>query len=264
MFIGIEIASSPLQNINDYRPGGGRQRLRQQRRSLARHAKCRTGRTRSSRLAELRDAHRWQRSSAGAVPPPSAEARWLRLAFALRCNARRGRPLRAGDLRVDRCGHGCPLDPAGQSAEAIFTGIGSLRCVAVPMTPVPDVIVRGHTCPAGARFRTIPHHDTHAEKTPSARSAPKLRVPAKPCVKPRHQARRNATINDIARLASVSKKTVSRVINQSPLVQKRRAPHPGGHRQVRLRAGPAGARPRVPQVVPDRAGVRQSERASTS
>src|SRR3954467_9679283 len=30
---------------------------------------------------------------------------------------------------------------------------------------------------------------------------------------------RNATINDIARLASVSKKTVSRVINQSPLVQ---------------------------------------------
>ena len=31
---------------------------------------------------------------------------------------------------------------------------------------------------------------------------------------------RNATINDIARLASVSKKTVSRVINQSPLVQE--------------------------------------------
>jgi LacI family transcriptional regulator len=31
---------------------------------------------------------------------------------------------------------------------------------------------------------------------------------------------RNATINDIARLASVSKKTVSRVINQSPLVHE--------------------------------------------
>jgi LacI family transcriptional regulator len=31
---------------------------------------------------------------------------------------------------------------------------------------------------------------------------------------------RNATINDVARLAGVSKKTVSRVINQSPLVQE--------------------------------------------
>jgi LacI family transcriptional regulator len=45
-----------------------------------------------------------------------------------------------------------------------------------------------------------------------------LKMPASaktPGIKPG----RNATINDIARLASVSKKTVSRVINQSPLVQ---------------------------------------------
>ena len=39
--------------------------------------------------------------------------------------------------------------------------------------------------------------------------------------RPRHRARDKAkvTINDIARLANVSKKTVSRVINDSPLVR---------------------------------------------
>src|SRR6478672_9776331 len=35
-----------------------------------------------------------------------------------------------------------------------------------------------------------------------------------------HSLGRRATINDIARLASVSKKTVSRVINQSPFVKE--------------------------------------------
>ncbi len=54
---------------------------------------------------------------------------------------------------------------------------------------------------------------------PVAKPAPPPKAPAvaKPAgIKPG----RNATINDIARLASVSKKTVSRVINQSPLVQE--------------------------------------------
>src|SRR5690349_24387229 len=55
------------------------------------------------------------------------------------------------------------------------------------------------------------------KKAAGNRGAPKLPVPAKVTgIKPG----RNATINDIARLASVSKKTVSRVINQSPLVQE--------------------------------------------
>src|ERR1044071_4963629 len=55
------------------------------------------------------------------------------------------------------------------------------------------------------------------KKTAPARTAPKMPVPVKVTgIKPG----RNATINDIARLASVSKKTVSRVINQSPLVQE--------------------------------------------
>jgi LacI family transcriptional regulator len=55
------------------------------------------------------------------------------------------------------------------------------------------------------------------KKAAENRGIPKVPVPAKVTgIKPG----RNATINDIARLASVSKKTVSRVINQSPLVQE--------------------------------------------
>ena len=59
---------------------------------------------------------------------------------------------------------------------------------------------------------------TRSRKKNSGMRAPlRPAVPAKPAgMRPG----RNATINDIARLASVSKKTVSRVINQSPLVQE--------------------------------------------
>ena len=60
------------------------------------------------------------------------------------------------------------------------------------------------------------------KKSPGNRAVPKAPAPVKAAsVKPSGiKAGRNATINDIARLASVSKKTVSRVINQSPLVQE--------------------------------------------
>jgi 2-keto-4-pentenoate hydratase len=58
------------------------------------------------------------------------------LAFALRCNALRGRPLRAGDFVSTGAATGVHPIRAGQTAEATFTGIGSLRCRAVPMTPV--------------------------------------------------------------------------------------------------------------------------------
>ncbi|MEO8016359.1 MAG: hypothetical protein ABI769_00970, partial [Pseudomonadota bacterium] len=57
------------------------------------------------------------------------------LAFALRCNARRGRPLRAGEFVSTGAATGVHSIGAGQSAEAIFTGVGSLKCVTVPMTP---------------------------------------------------------------------------------------------------------------------------------
>ena len=49
------------------------------------------------------------------------------LAFALRCNARRGRPLRAGEFVSTGAATGVHSIAAGQSAEAIFTGIGSLQ-----------------------------------------------------------------------------------------------------------------------------------------
>src|SRR4026209_191436 len=55
------------------------------------------------------------------------------------------------------------------------------------------------------------------KKAAGIRAVPKVAVPVRMTgIRPG----RNATINDIARLASVSKKTVSRVINQSPLVQE--------------------------------------------
>src|SRR6187549_102472 len=60
------------------------------------------------------------------------------------------------------------------------------------------------------------------KKSAGNRAATRAPAPAKPAVARPSGIKpgRNATINDIARLASVSKKTVSRVINQSPLVQE--------------------------------------------
>lgn len=61
------------------------------------------------------------------------------------------------------------------------------------------------------------------KKAAAPRAIPKPPPPPRTTGAARHaglKPGRNATINDIARLASVSKKTVSRVINQSPLVQE--------------------------------------------
>jgi 2-keto-4-pentenoate hydratase len=134
MYIGIEIASSPLQNINDYGPAvvasdfGNNAGL-----LLGVEVTDWQSRSPESLNCETRiDANVVGRGGAAAVSGGPLAA----LAFALRCNARRGRPLRAGDLVSTGAATGVHSIGAGQSAEAIFTGVGTLKCVTVPMTPV--------------------------------------------------------------------------------------------------------------------------------
>jgi 2-keto-4-pentenoate hydratase len=134
MFIGIEIASSPLQNINDYGPtvvvsdfGNNAGLL------LGAEVADWQARAFDSMHCETRiDGAVVGRGNAAAVSGGPLAA----LAFALRCNALRGRPLRAGDYISTGAATGVHPIAAGQSAEAIFTGIGNLRCRVTPMTPV--------------------------------------------------------------------------------------------------------------------------------
>ena len=133
LYIGIEIASSPLQNINDYGPAVvasdfgnnaglllGPEIVDWQTRAL------------ESMNCETRiDGNVVGRGSAANVSGGPLTA----LAFALRVNALRGRPLKAGDFVSTGAATGVHSIQAGQSAEAIFTGLGSLRCRAMPMSP---------------------------------------------------------------------------------------------------------------------------------
>ncbi|HET9863867.1 MAG TPA: fumarylacetoacetate hydrolase family protein, partial [Steroidobacteraceae bacterium] len=133
MYVGVEIASSPLQNINDYGAAvvvsdfGNNAGL-----LLGAEVPDWQLRSLESLDCETRiDGVVVGRGNAAAVSGGPLAA----LAFALKCNARRGRPLRAGDLVSTGAVTGVHSIGAGQTAEAIFTGIGSLRCVTVPMTP---------------------------------------------------------------------------------------------------------------------------------
>jgi len=134
MFVGIEIASSPLQNINDFGPvvvvsdfGNNA--------GLLLGPEVPGWQSRS-----LESLHCMSRIDGVVVGEGTAAAvsggPLAALAFALRCNARRGRPLRAGDYITTGATTGIHTIAAGQSAEVVFSGIGSLDCVAVPMTPV--------------------------------------------------------------------------------------------------------------------------------
>jgi 2-keto-4-pentenoate hydratase len=134
MYIGIEIASSPLQNINDFGPAvvasdfGNNAGL-----LLGIEVPDWQSRPLESLNVETRiDGSVIGRGTAANVSGGPLAA----LAFALRVNARRGRPLKAGDYVSTGAATGVHSIQAGQSAEAIFTGIGSLRCRTVPMTPV--------------------------------------------------------------------------------------------------------------------------------
>jgi 2-keto-4-pentenoate hydratase len=134
MFIGIEIASSPLQNINDFGPAvvasdfGNNAGL-----LLGAEVPDWQSRPLDALHCETRiDGVLAGRGTAAALSGGPLAA----LAFALGCNARRGRPLRAGDLVSTGAATGVHPIRTGQSAQVIFTGIGSLRCTATPMTPV--------------------------------------------------------------------------------------------------------------------------------
>jgi 2-keto-4-pentenoate hydratase len=134
LYIGIEIASSPLQNINDFGPAvvasdfGNNAGL-----LLGAEITDWQSRQLDSMICETRiDGNVVGRGSAASVSGGPLTA----LAFALRVNARRGRPLRAGDFVSTGAATGVHSIQAGQSAEAIFTGLGSLRCRAVPMSPI--------------------------------------------------------------------------------------------------------------------------------
>jgi 2-keto-4-pentenoate hydratase len=134
VFLGIEIASSPLIDINDFGPTAvvsdfgnnaglllGAEIVDWEARSL------------DSLVCETRiDGAVVGRGSAAAVSGGPLAA----LAFALGCTARRGRPLRAGDFVSTGAATGVHPIGAGQSAEAIFPGRGTLTCFTVPMTPV--------------------------------------------------------------------------------------------------------------------------------
>jgi 2-keto-4-pentenoate hydratase len=132
MYVGIEIASSPLQNINDFGPAvvasdfGNNAGL-----LIGAEVPDWQARPLETLRCETRiDGLIVGRGSAAAVSDGPVAA----LAFALRCNSMRGRPLRAGDYVSTGAATGVHSIGAGQTAEAIFAGIGTLKCRAVPMT----------------------------------------------------------------------------------------------------------------------------------
>jgi 2-keto-4-pentenoate hydratase len=133
MFIGIEIASSPLQNINDFGPAvvasdfGNNAGL-----LLGREIADWQSRPLETLQCETRiDGLVVGRGGAAAVSGGPLAA----LAFALGLNARRGRPLRAGEYVTTGAATGVHSIGVGQSAEALFAGIGSVRCVVRSLTP---------------------------------------------------------------------------------------------------------------------------------
>jgi 2-keto-4-pentenoate hydratase len=135
MYIGIEIASSPLVNINDYGPAVVASDFGNNAGLLlgARIVDWQTRRLESLTCETRIDGNVVGRGGAANVSGGPLAA----LAFALGCNARRGRPLRAGDYVSTGAATGVHSIHAGQSAEAIFTGLGTVRCRTLPMRPMP-------------------------------------------------------------------------------------------------------------------------------
>ncbi len=134
MYVGIEIASSPLATINDLGATaiisdfGNNAGL-----ILGPEVPGWNTRALESLTCECRiEGESVGRGTAASVSGGPLAA----LAFALRCNAERGRPLRRGDYVTTGAATGVHNISVGQRAEAVFHGLASLRCIAVPATPV--------------------------------------------------------------------------------------------------------------------------------
>lgn len=134
MHVGVEIASSPLANINDYGPAvvasdfGNNAGL-----LLGAAVPDWQDRGLDTLRCETRiDGETVGRGGAATVSGGPLAA----LAFALEITARRGRPLRTGDLVTTGAATGVHDIRVGQAAEVEFQGIATLRCAVRAMTPV--------------------------------------------------------------------------------------------------------------------------------
>lgn len=134
LFVGIEIASSPLRDINDFGPAviasdfGNNAGL-----LLGPEITTWRDLPLESLTCETRIDGSWiGRGTAASVRGGPMAA----LAFALGVCAKRGRPLRAGDLISTGAITGVHSISVGQTAEVSFSQGGKLRCRMVPMSPV--------------------------------------------------------------------------------------------------------------------------------
>jgi 2-keto-4-pentenoate hydratase len=136
MYIGIEIASSPLQNINDYGPAVVTS-------DFGNNAGLILGkpipdwRTRGDDWPPCEtwvDGKLVGRGAPSSIPggPPAS------LAFLMNAVAARGRPLKRGQLVTTGAASGIHDIEAGQTARITFADLDEIRCIAHPAQPARD------------------------------------------------------------------------------------------------------------------------------
>ncbi len=131
LLIGVEPAGSPLATINDLGPAvvvsdfGNNAGL-----IVGARAADWRDRLMSMTCETFIDGRSVGRGGAASIPGGPLES----LRFLLELTARRGRPLRAGDLVSTGAATGIHDILAGQSARIVFDGVGEVRCRAIPAT----------------------------------------------------------------------------------------------------------------------------------
>lgn len=131
LIVGVEPAGSPLATINDLGPAvvvsdfGNNAGL-----ILGPAVRNWRDRLDAFTCETFIEGRSVGRGGAASIPGGPLES----LRFLLELNARRGRPLRAGDLISTGAATGIHDIRAGQSARIVFDGIGEVRCRAAPTT----------------------------------------------------------------------------------------------------------------------------------